>query len=891
MTDLRSELDQYILQNFEFVDLPASVRSSLGQSRKEYDKAVLDFSLTHQLRWRRNLIRHVITDERRYYIEVLRHSKEHLLLYPYHLQDIFSTGLQCTPFTYYHNILEQMLKSDRSYDSLPNFPAADCLQLLGIGRNQYIELANRSKSGKGLFRKRVAPRLLLPTEPVQAPSHWEAWWTVNVAYVTEDDVRGLSSPEHTVLDRLIDRGTATVLGVLDRDLIESLYRRGLVYVTVPIQDDDRVVVVPLEGFVMNRSGGDAFETLLYKTFVSIDEYTTVADLATLLGVDSGRIKDAVSIFCRLGFARKKLPPGTLTELHLSWVRSGAAAGNAASENATTGSDTASARAAAAPGHAVAEGDGAAVGGVSAVLSDLIDLSDNEKAGDSSNAPLSSEAGAAAATAGRGPRIALLFDSSLTAMLMMGNLSSSLKKHAVTMFERGKLSDETLDSFIAELDNVSALCEGETQRYFSMALTLKDTLRFLRRNARLGIGSSSSSSKEEVEKGEKDFHQVQATTTTKGLGVDLLRCESINALDTDTCARVLQKNYSLLVSMSPLARDVRSVASVEPPHVGPAIPEMTSLWFKLWLYETAGSGPPSILFVAGTQMRRLPVIFDKFDTVMVTSWAHDPSIVNTSNLLPVLNDALLHAPVLVQGYGHCSEMETLMVPLPLPTAADMEAATTLQVVAGAEAAAKCAIATSMDDPETDAKEGSTPKKAASPSPSTPPPPHAVAGAGAGVEFPRSLDSAAAYRTWVTERAGLITQPALKALGRVIDLTNSVGHLTFVRAQQEAKVNVEIAESTSANITWILHDCSFGLPLFDDTLSFHLRKVISEHGLFTPKKLAATVRNQRAMSLSLLDFIARNQGGTFDASDTYPTTCLMFSGAGRVRPLLLEHGAAL
>lgn len=53
---------------------------------------------------------------------------------------------------------------------------------------------------------------------------------------------------------------------------------------VPITSVDKVSVPPLKGFVMNRIAGDYFETLLYKVFVSIDEHTSVADLATVLQV-------------------------------------------------------------------------------------------------------------------------------------------------------------------------------------------------------------------------------------------------------------------------------------------------------------------------------------------------------------------------------------------------------------------------------------------------------------------------------------------------------------------------------------------------------------------------------------------------------------------------------
>lgn len=40
-------------------------------------------------------------------------------------------------------VLQDMIVAEKSYDSLPNFTAADAMRLLGIGRNQYIELMNQ----------------------------------------------------------------------------------------------------------------------------------------------------------------------------------------------------------------------------------------------------------------------------------------------------------------------------------------------------------------------------------------------------------------------------------------------------------------------------------------------------------------------------------------------------------------------------------------------------------------------------------------------------------------------------------------------------------------------------------------------------------------------------
>ena len=78
-----------------------------------------------------------------------------------------------------------------------------------------------------------------------------------------------------------------------------------------------------------------------------------------------------------------------------------------------------------------------------------------------------------------------------------------------------------DSRGYELQIYNADAEGEAQRYFDHAITLRDTIRFLRHNKHLCDGDDVSA----------------------GHGIDLLRCESLLGLDPATCSRVLNKNYS------------------------------------------------------------------------------------------------------------------------------------------------------------------------------------------------------------------------------------------------------------------------------------------------------------------------------------------------------------
>lgn len=71
-------------------------------------------------------VKTVRKDEKRYYMDMLQYSQDHLMLYPYHLSDIVVKGLRVTPFVYYTNMMADIMSQEKSYDSLPNFTAADC---------------------------------------------------------------------------------------------------------------------------------------------------------------------------------------------------------------------------------------------------------------------------------------------------------------------------------------------------------------------------------------------------------------------------------------------------------------------------------------------------------------------------------------------------------------------------------------------------------------------------------------------------------------------------------------------------------------------------------------------------------------------------------------------
>ncbi|CAN7049694.1 unnamed protein product [Brassica rapa subsp. trilocularis] len=699
-------------------NLPKRLQSILG-SKEEWHRRVIEHCIKKRLLWN-TCFACKVCKEGEYYEDMMRYLRKNLALFPYHLAEHVCRVMRISPFRYYCDMIFEVMRNEQPYDSIPNFSAADAFRLTGIGRNEFIDIMNKCRSKKIMWKlnKSIA-KDFLPTQPVDFPI--DPWWGVCLVNFTIEEFKKLSEDETATIDKICkEEVNAYVL--FDPEVIKGLYQRGLIYFDVPVYQDDRFKVSKLEGFISNReqSYEDPIEELLYAVFVVSNENSTVAELASTLQADLAQLQAAASFVCRLGWAVKLIDPASV--LH-DKIMPGSPRAILSDEDDTRASYMS------ADGEAAQNGDN--LGTESSVLR-------------SSHV-----------------RVAFIVDANITSYLMMGSVSPGLKSHAVTLYEAGKLGHTSIPDLCKDLSTLEgAKFEGELQEFANHAFSLRCVLECLISggvatdtavdtmgpgtsindeavtlladvNSPDNSGDSLTSQNSEASMvsdtphedpistervPESSEHEAAATTladdttaltetlssnlslendgkpitvegpdTSKGnkkrkrYRVDILRCESLASLTPVTLDRLFSRDYDIVVSMVPLPLTTVLPGPSGPVHFGPPSHSSMTQWMKLVLYSTVGTGPLSVILMKGQCLRMLPAPLAGCEKALIWSWdgssvgglgnKFEGNLVKGSILLHCLNCLLKCSAVLVQPLSKhdldsSGRIVTLDIPLPL-----------------------------------------------------------------------------------------------------------------------------------------------------------------------------------------------------------------------------------
>ncbi|OMJ66164.1 hypothetical protein SteCoe_37096 [Stentor coeruleus] len=250
-----------------------------------------------------------------FYRDLIRQLRLKLEIFPYHLCRFLN--FTC-PFDYYIEMLCDLLRTQKSYDCLPTFTAADILRIVGIHRNSYTELLQKCKDKGWISKISRAIRGMLPKNPLSIPV--EGWWLV-FPLLHKKARKAASKSEvdclHNICKDFANK-TSNFAGQYDREALEGLYKAMVVEFDIEIETITFDLVREVKSFLNDRSG---FGKHLVEILKLCETYKDLKSISIASGLRNEIVKDSLGILTRLGFldvsnlSRSVLD---MSEWHKSW---------------------------------------------------------------------------------------------------------------------------------------------------------------------------------------------------------------------------------------------------------------------------------------------------------------------------------------------------------------------------------------------------------------------------------------------------------------------------------------------------------------------------------------------------------------------------------------------
>ncbi|KAE8772298.1 protein FAM91A1-like [Hordeum vulgare] len=658
--------------------LPKRIQAAVV-SKDEWHRRIVDYCIRKRLPWT-NCFARKVCKEGEYYEELLRYLRRNLALYPYHLADYICRVMRISAFKYYCDVLFEAMKNEQPYDSIPNFSAADALRITGVGRNEFIDIMNKCRSKKIMWKlnKSIAKELL-PALPADLAI--EPWWGVRFVNFTLEEFKKLSEEETLAIDKICKEEVNSYV-LFDPVVINCLYRRGGVYFDVPVYPEDRFRVSRLEGFVSNKdqSYEDPIEELLYAVFVVSSENATVAELAKTLQADLYQLQAAASFACRLGWAVKLLD--TDSALRDS-------SGPALPSNILSDDDEGS--------RMSINSEKSCTELLSRLKSHAVTLYEAGKLGYSCIADLCNDLASLEGKKFEGvlqefANHAFSLRCFLECLLSGGtspnesgdgncqdDLSSPSSKKSI-----GEGADSVVEN---NKNSVQHGQHGDTpqQEYPTVDSNASSPSSIISRGMESIAENDFDISQMATQNGNSQTTELEgpaARKTKRTYRVNILRCESLASLAPSTLERLLLRDYDIVVSMIPFPYSAVLPSTAGPVHFGPPSYSSMTPWMKLALYTSGSCGPLSAVFMKGQRLRLLPEPLADCEKAMIWSWDQsvvgglggnfEGNLVRGGLLLHYLNSMTKHSAVIVQPLGikdldESGNLVTMDVPLPLKNA--------------------------------------------------------------------------------------------------------------------------------------------------------------------------------------------------------------------------------